>query len=558
MFQWGRKADGHELMDWTSATAGTRKYGETDTANDNPSDSLFITKYSDWRVTPDDTLWANESSPNNVCPVGYRLPLNPNGAVDAENELAVELNSWDSKDVNGSMSSDLKLTTAGGLTSGGAITWWTPGYGIYWTGSVVPSDGNNSTVSNARDMYFGNALGLLDTSGRGLGYSVRCIKQFTMEENASLPANIKIDWTSLEANVVSIYDNTPYTPAIDIQGVIDSGPNTVTIEIPYTVENNTTTLPAYSTTYTIDAADTEDGVADIVATFSWSEQSNLKVGKDRVFNATITTSATYNAKKLDAEDDRAGRTVATFNYPTDDAGSTGTVTLKVIPGILDRNFNVQTNGEYQHQFIYASVTSHVTGRVWLNNNLGADYADMNNSAFNPTQQATAIDDYKAYGSSFQWGRKADGHELINWISSTEGTRKYGRTGIRADEPSNPLFIWGEDIRHDWRVNQDDTLWASESNPNNVCPVGYKVPEDLKLTKEIKHWSSADSKIVAPNVLKLPAAGMESGQIIDAGELGVYWSSTPMGSRAMYTKFLFDIMFSNWYRDGGRSVRCIKD
>ncbi len=379
-----------------------------------------------------------------------------------------------------------------------------------------------------------------------------------MEENASLPANIKIDWTSLEANVVSIYDNTPYTPAIDIQGVIDSGPNTVTIEIPYTVENNTTTLPAYSTTYTIDAADTEDGVADIVATFSWSEQSNLKVGKDRVFNATITTSATYNAKKLDAEDDRAGRTVATFNYPTDDAGSTGTVTLKVIPGILDRNFNVQTNGEYQHQFIYASVTSHVTGRVWLNNNLGADYADMNNSAFNPTQQATAIDDYKAYGSSFQWGRKADGHELINWISSTEGTRKYGRTGIRADEPSNPLFIWGEDIRHDWRVNQDDTLWASESNPNNVCPVGYKVPEDLKLTKEIKHWSSADSKIVAPNVLKLPAAGMESGQIIDAGELGVYWSSTPMGSRAMYTKFLFDIMFSNWYRDGGRSVRCIKD
>ena len=176
MFQWGRKADGHELMNWVTDHNGTTKYGKTNTTNDNPSDSLFITKYSDWRVTPDDTLWASESSPNNVCPVGYRLPLNPNGAVDAEHELAVELNSWDSKDADGSMSSVLKLPTAGGLTSSGVITWWTPGYGDYWTGSVVPSDGNNSTVSNARDVYFGNALGLLDTSGRGIGFSVRCIK----------------------------------------------------------------------------------------------------------------------------------------------------------------------------------------------------------------------------------------------------------------------------------------------------------------------------------------------------------------------------------------------
>ncbi len=174
LFQWGRKADGHELMNWVTDHNGTAKYGDTNVTNDEPSDSLFI-KQSDWRVNQDDTLWASESSANNVCPVGYRLPLNPNGAVDANHELAVELNSWDSKDADGSMSSDLKLPMAGDRGTNGNRA-FTASFGVYWTGSVVPSDGNNSTVSNARDVYFGRALGLLDTSSRGYGYSVRCIK----------------------------------------------------------------------------------------------------------------------------------------------------------------------------------------------------------------------------------------------------------------------------------------------------------------------------------------------------------------------------------------------
>ncbi len=175
LFQWGRKADGHELFDWTGATAGTAKHGDTNVTNDEPSDSLFIKSSKDWRVNQDDTLWASESSANNVCPVGYRLPLNPNGAVDTNHELAVELNSWDSKDADGSMSSALKLPMAGDRGTNGNRA-FTASFGVYWTGSVVPSDGNNSTVSNARDVYFGRALGLLDTSSRVYGYSVRCIK----------------------------------------------------------------------------------------------------------------------------------------------------------------------------------------------------------------------------------------------------------------------------------------------------------------------------------------------------------------------------------------------
>ncbi len=378
LFQWGRRADGHELINWTSGTAGAGKYSITSTKSNDPSNSLFIISNGGWRVNQDDTLWANESSPNNVCPIGYRLPLDPNGADDTNNELAVELNSWDSKDANGSMSSDLKLPMAGARNTNGSM-FDTGKYSDVWSGSVAGV--------KARNIYFGSQVNLVGISDRSYGMSVRCIKQNTMGENDPLPANITID--SVEANIVSIDDDTPYNPAIDIQGIVDDGSNTVTLRIPYTVENNTTTLPAYSKTVTIAAEDTEDGVADIVATLSWAEQPNLRVGNG-VFDATITTSTTYNAKKLDIEDDKVGKVVATFNYPTDNTGSNGTATLKVIPGILDRNFNVQTNGIYEHRFIYMPVTNQLTGRTWLNNNLGAEYADTNNSNgnFNPAQQAT--------------------------------------------------------------------------------------------------------------------------------------------------------------------------
>ncbi len=175
MFQWGRKADGHELINWVTDHNGTAKYGETNTTSNDPSDSLFITSNSDWRVTPDDTLWANESSANSVCPVGYRLPLDPNGVDDSENEFAVEINTWSSKDVNGSMLSDLKMPAAGFRWINGK-RYRTTVHGDYWTGSVIPSDGNNSTVSNARNIYFTHSFAGWDIVPRAFALSVRCIK----------------------------------------------------------------------------------------------------------------------------------------------------------------------------------------------------------------------------------------------------------------------------------------------------------------------------------------------------------------------------------------------
>ncbi len=110
--------------------------------------------------------------------------------------------------------------------------------------------------------------------------------------------------------------------------------------------------------------------------------------------------------------------------------------------ILDRSFFKKTNGVFEHRFVYLAVKNNTTGRKWLNNNLGADYANVDSSNYNASQQATASNDHLAYGSLFQWGRKADGHELINWTGNKSGTKKYGHTQTKSNNPSNSLYIIG--------------------------------------------------------------------------------------------------------------------
>ncbi len=502
LFQWGRKADGHELFDWTGATAGTAKHGDTNVThvtNDNPSDSLFINQ-SDWRVNQDDTLWASESSVNNVCPVGYRLPLNPNGADDGENEFAVELNSWSSKDVNGSMSSDLKLPSVGYR--------WTYRYdtneGVYWSGSVVPSDGNNSTVSKARNIYFGNPgdVNLHDTTHRGAGMSVRCIKDQTPAERSA----------SILKEIGNEHNNNKST---------------------VTVAQLKAILPALR--------DINDDYQDIYQRYIASTDNN--------FSSPATT----------AEVQSMINEMNALNLPEH--------------AILDRSFFTKTNGAFEHRFVYLPVESNTTGRTWLNNNLGAEYANVDSSDYNPSQQATTSTDYLAYGSLFQWGRKADGHELINWTDGTHGTGKYGATTSKANEPSDSLYIVEANAQHDWRVDRDDTLWASESSANNVCPVGYRLPLDPtgaddgenEWYQETNTWSTKNMVGALTSNLKLVRAGIHdgtNGTVSGNSNLGGYWTGSTFGVNAHSIDFNSNGVRTNNagfnYRTDGNYVRCIKD
>ncbi len=252
--------------------------------------------------------------------------------------------------------------------------------------------------------------------------------------------------------------------------------------------------------------------------------------------------------------------------------------------ILDRSFFKKTNGIFEHRFVYLPVTNSTTGRTWLNNNLGADYANVDSSAYNPSQQATASTDYLAYGSLFEWGRKADGHELINWTGATTGTNKYGITSTKADEPSDSLFIKVISNSSDWRVNPDDTLWASESSANNVCPAGYRLPlnptgaddAENELAVEVNSWDSKNVDGAISSDLKLTLSGYYhysdvNGVPEDMGDTGSYWSGSvvPSDGNNNTVSYARDIYFSielgggvklfdTSHRADAMAVRCIKD
>ncbi|MGV4518395.1 FISUMP domain-containing protein, partial [Ornithobacterium rhinotracheale] len=238
--------------------------------------------------------------------------------------------------------------------------------------------------------------------------------------------------------------------------------------------------------------------------------------------------------------------IATFNV--DINGSRATVVLKGIGGIPDKKFGVKTNGKLEHQFIYIPITG-PDGRTWLNNNLGADYANVNSRHFNPTQQATSKTDYKAYGSLFQWGREANGHELVDWTSSTSG-----------------------------RVVHSNLSWSSDMSSSlttyhDPCPNGYHTPTEQELRnlyntivgKSLSGTNSSNSdKMWSERQLNLPAAGYRrytlGSQFNYAGSSGYYWSSTQDGSGNAWELYFNSSSsgMSDFSRSFGQPVRCLKD
>ena len=383
-----------------------------------------------------------------------------------------------------------------------------------------------------------------------------------------LPANIIITDANLNYAIVST-DNTPYEPAIDIQGKINMNatPKGVMIKVPYNrLTDETANLPAFKSSFTIESNSTQDMESGIIATFAW--QAQTLSGESGTFDAFITIDDSagnndhiFNAKKLKI-DIANGVEIASFRYPLDNIGHYGMMKIKIYSGIKDRNFNTFTNNRREHQFLYLPVTNFTTGRTWLNNNLGAEYADVNNpnGHFNKKQQATASNDYLAYGSLFQWGRKADGHELIDWSNHTTGSGRYGTTNKKSNNPSNSLFIIASD---DWRVDSRNYLWVIESSANNVCPAGYLPPTKDDFVKETQGWISKDSEGALQSVLKMTMAGDQYGKIVKgAGEYGRYWErdfdngeSHPhllrLEKNAVYTNNYDNKVF-------GYSVRCVKE
>ncbi len=403
---------------------------------------------------------------------------------------------------------------------------------------------------------------------------------FSRVVNANIPSNITLSQNQVYI-ISSIYDTDylPYTmptaqattgsispggtdQTLDVQGSITT--TGFVVEIPVTATGSGSLPPFTSEAVSIPAALTQDGIArDVI--ISWSNQSYTSSTAKIV--ATIKTiGGTLNVKKLDVNtgigNDALGILLGSLKYIYNSAGSFTNFYLRAISGMPDKKFNVadDTGSSTNHQFVYIPIKA-ADNKIWLNNNLGANYSNVNNVKFNPSKQANSYGDYDAYGSLFQWGRNSDGHELIKWTNSTSGTGVTGTSTINTNSPTNGLFITEGYEPYDWRVNANNVLWAGIASINNPCPYGFRLPTMNELTALFSAENITNSTNAATSTVKLTASGHRRSFGAIATQLtdGRYWSSDTDGTDGRSARFLTSgtSSYTN-YRANGFPVRCIQD
>ncbi|PWH86052.1 hypothetical protein DIT68_05715 [Brumimicrobium oceani] len=189
-----------------------------------------------------------------------------------------------------------------------------------------------------------------------------------------------------------------------------------------------------------------------------------------------------------------------------------------------------------------NVTNPITGKVWMDRNLGAVRAAFHGS------------DYGSYGDLYQWGRGPDGHQCRN--SATTYTLS------ASDQPGHGLFILSNSLPCDWRTPQNGTLWQGTNGINNPCPIGYRLPTKTEFDAELSSWISNDASGAYNSPLKWSLNGGRyptDGSINAVGNGGNAWSSTLNGSYSYTIGFLSNNAFVNSpLRANGAAVRCIKD
>ena len=204
---------------------------------------------------------------------------------------------------------------------------------------------------------------------------------------------------------------------------------------------------------------------------------------------------------------------------------------------------------------YGILTSATTGRKWLDRNLGAPNA------------ATGFNDWENEGDLFQWGRKADGHQLvIRGANTITTTAVNDTTSIRSstNDPGHSLFIVDQTIPFDWHTPQVADLWQATGGVNNACPLGWHVP--TKTEWEAEQLGSIEN---AYTKLKITTGGTRSffdGKFSNTVNEGSYWTSDVFQTNTVFVPISFIFLPAPTPGFGGTtftsaqglSVRCIKD
>lgn len=285
-----------------------------------------------------------------------------------------------------------------------------------------------------------------------------------------------------------------------------------------------------------------------------------KMNDDTINSTNITLTKKDDANKIDLKIRHANK-VVTIN-PTVLLEANTSYTLSISTNVKDANNNAfgsrdidfTTNDTFSHNgFEYKIIKSPITGKYWLDRNLGAEKVCEDKA------------DEKCYGDYFQWGRLANGHE-----KNSSEVFDAALNPLKKDVQSNGKFAtWASD----WRKNRNDDLWKGANAINAVCPTGYKVPtidELLIETKHVNELQHPNEKVDGQytnltNFLKLPNNGFRhfisrTGHMDLRNYTGQIWSSTTndVGLTKALGYFPGGIWDTPVSRSYGYGVRCIKD
>ena len=477
-----------DLYQWGRGSDGhqCRNSGVASTlsSTDQPGNGNFIITSNtpnDWRSNQNDNLWQGINGINNPCPTSYRLPT--------ETEINTERLSWSQNNSTGAFASPLKLPLAGvrDYADGSLITVGTFGY--YWS-STVNSGGSHY-------LYLFSGIAAAPTHVRAFGYSVRCIK----------------DSPSAIGTIGSINCGTATNTGTLTQGTAASG---VSSSVPYSGGNGGTHSGQIVTS---------TGVTGLTATLA---PGTFTTGSGTV-NYTISGTPI---------------TSGTASFALNIGGQTCTLTITVANNLV---------GQYPVGSVFCAsgptaivdVTNPVTGKTWMDRNLGA------------TQAATSITDALAFGDLYQWGRGSDGHQCRNSVSTTVLSS--------TNQPNNANFIESNSAPFSWLIPQQLNLWQGLNGINNPCPIGYRLPTRTEFWNEKLSWVGMETDINFTSPLKLSYGGERWGNgANNVTVVGRYYTSTIRTYTSTSQIDSWTMKLDNITAESvvehrrGCSVRCIKD
>jgi uncharacterized protein (TIGR02145 family) len=210
--------------------------------------------------------------------------------------------------------------------------------------------------------------------------------------------------------------------------------------------------------------------------------------------------------------------------------------------------------KYNGEWVTYGVVSH-GNRYWMDRNLGAKRA------------ATSLYDTLSVGDFYQWGRAADGHQLLNNTKVCYTKAKSGQ------QPGNDSIIKKKNSEGncDWNANSNWTTRWEDGTHNlkistNVCPDGWHVPTMSEWGTAIINWTNEKSGFESPLKLSIHRGWLPNNQNTKHSICsGGYWSSTPEDNIKGLAWYLFICeeyvktpRLVNIPRIDSNQIRCIKD